>query len=357
MQAMCYRRYGGPEVLRLETVAAPIPGPGKEVLVQVHAASLNAADVYLLKGEPALLRLTSGLRGPKRPILGADIAGEVVAVGSQVTQFRPGDPVYGDLSNCGFGGFAAYVCAPEHALTLKPARLSFEQAAAVPMAAVTALQGLRAGGPITAGQQVLIHGASGGVGTFAVQLARSLGATVTAVCSTRNVALARSLGADHVVDYRQEDFSQSDRRYDLILVANGNRPLTAYRRALRPGGRCVVVGGAIRPILTATLLGPVLSLAWGVSVRGLVAQPGQRQQDLAFVSGLLEAGDVVPVVDRCFPLRELPEALHYRAAGHARGKVVITIEQAVADQAALHGALERVRADMSDTTDSATHAL
>jgi NADPH:quinone reductase-like Zn-dependent oxidoreductase len=170
------------------------------------------------------------------------------------------------------------------------------------------------------------------VGTFAVQLARSFGATVTAVCSTRNVALARSLGADHVVDYTQEDFTQSDRRYDLILVANGNRPLTAYRRALRPGGRCVVAGGAIRPILTATLLGPVLSLAWGVSVRGLIAQPSQRQQDLAFVSGLLEAGDVVPGVDRCFPLRELPEALHYHAAGLACGKVVITLSDIIQDK-------------------------
>lgn len=262
MQAMLYQRYGGPEVLRLATVVAPTPGPG-EVLIQVHAAALNAADAYLLKGEPALLRLSSGLGGPKRPILGADIAGAVAAVGSQVTQFQPGDAVYGDLSGAGLGGFAEFVCAPAGVLTLKPARLSFAQAAAVPMAAVTALQGLRAGGPITAGQQVLIHGASGGVGTFAVQLARSFGASVTAVCSPRNVALARSLGADHVVDYTQEDFTQSDRRYDVILVANGNRPLRAYRRALRPGGRCVVVGGAIRTILAATLLGPALSLAWG----------------------------------------------------------------------------------------------
>jgi NADPH:quinone reductase-like Zn-dependent oxidoreductase len=343
---MCYRRYGGPEVLRLETVAAPTPGPGEEVLVQIHAASLNAADAYLLKGEPAPLRLSTGLFRPKRPILGADIAGRVVAVSSHVTQFQPGDAVYGDLSGCGLGGFAEYVCAPERALTLKPARLSFEQAAAVPMAAVTALQGLRAGGPITAGQQVLIHGASGGVGTFALQLARSFGATVTAVCSTRNVELARSLGANQIIDYTQEDFSRSGRRYDLILVVNGNRPLAAYRRALRPGGRCVVAGGAIGQILAATLLGPALSLGAGTTVRNLLAQPSQ--QDLAFVSGLLEAGDVVPVVDRCFPLRELPEALHYRAAGLARGKVVITMEQAVVDQAALHGVLKRVCADTSD---------
>lgn len=274
MQAMVYRRYGGPEVLRLETVAEPTPGP-KDVLIHVYAASLNAADEYLLKGEPALLRLSAGLRGPKRSVLGADIAGMVVAVGGQVTQFRPGDAVYGDLSGCELGGFAEYVCASEDALALKPARLSFEQAAAVPLAAVTALQGLRAGGQVVPGQQVLIHGASGGVGTFALQLARSFGATVTAVCSTRNVEVARSLGADHVVDYSQEDFARGDRRYDLILVVNGNRSLAAYCRALRPRGRMVVAGGAIRQILAATLFGPALSRAWGVGVRHLLAQPNQ----------------------------------------------------------------------------------
>lgn len=323
MQAMIYRRYGGPDVLRLEAVAEPTPGPN-DVLVHVHAASLNAADTYLLRGEPALLRLTSGLRGPKRPILGADIAGRVVAVGSNVTQFQPGDAVYGDLSGCGLGGFAEYVCAREDALALKPAGLTFEQAAAVPMAAVTALQGLRAAGPVTAGDEVLIHGASGGVGTFALQLARSFGATVTAVCSTRNVEQARTLGANHVVDYTQEDFSQSGRRYDLILVANGKRSLGEYRRALRTGGRCIVAGGAIRQIIGATLLGPALSLGWGITVRNLLARPSQR--DLAFLSALLDAGEVVPVVDRCFPLRELPEALRYRAAGLARGKIVISVE-------------------------------
>ena len=248
MQAMIYRRYGGPEVLRLEAVAEPTPEPN-DVLVHVHAASLNAADTYLLSGQPALLRFSSGLRGPKRPILGADIAGRVTAVGSHVTQFRPGDAVYGDLAGCGLGGFAEYVCAREDALALKPARITFEQAAAVPMAAVTALQGLRAAGPVTAGQDVIIHGASGGVGAFALQLAKAFGAKVTAVCSTRNVELARTMGADQVIDYTQEDFSQSGPRYDLVLVANGKRSLTAYRRVLRPGGRCVVAGGAIGQIM------------------------------------------------------------------------------------------------------------
>lgn len=323
MQAMIYRRYGGPEVLRLESVAEPAPGPG-DVLVRVHAAALNAADTYLMRGEPALMRLSFGLRGPKRPILGADIAGRVAAVGANVTQFQPGDAVYGDLAGCGFGGFAEYVCAREDALALKPAGLSFEQAAAVPMAAVTALQGLRAGGALAAGQAVLIHGASGGVGTFAIQLARASGAHVTAVCSPRNVEQARALGADHVVDYTQEDFAEHGPRYDMILVANGARTLAEYRRALRPGGRCIVSGGAIRQIMAATLLGPALSLRWGVTVRALVARPSQG--DLRLLGGLLDAGTVVPVVDRCFPLRELPEALRYWA-GQTRGKVVITMGQ------------------------------
>ena len=326
MQAMIYRRYGGPEVLRLEAVAEPTPGPN-DVLVQVHAASLNAADSYLLKGEPALLRLSSGLREPKHPILGTDIAGRVAAVGSHVTQFQPGDAVYGDLSECGFGGFAEYVCAHEDALALKPVALTFEQAAAVPMAAVTALQGLRAGGQVTAGQDVLIHGASGGVGMFALQLASSFGAKVTAVCSTKNVELARTLGADHVIDYTQEDFSRGGRRYDLILVANGKRSLAEYRRVVRPGGRCIVTGGAIRQIIGATLFGPMLSLGGNITVRNLLARPSQR--DLVFLSGLLDAGEVVPMIDRCYPLRELPEALRYHMAGHARGKIVITLEHKI----------------------------
>jgi NADPH:quinone reductase-like Zn-dependent oxidoreductase len=323
MQAMIYRRYGGPEVLQLEAVAEPTPGPN-DVLVQVQAASLNAADMYLLRGEPALLRLSTGLRRPKRLILGADIAGRVRAVGSHVTQFRPGDEVYGDLSGCGLGGFAEYVCASEDALALKPDGLSFEQAAAVPMAAVTALQGLRVAGEARTGQEVLIHGASGGVGIFALQLARAFGAKVTAVCSTKNVELVRRLGADQIIDYTQEDFSQGGPRYDLILVANGDRSLAEYRRALRPGGRCIVSGGAIRQIMGAMFLGPLLSISGGITVRNVMAQPSQR--DLALLSGLLAAGEVVPVVDRCYPLRELPEALRYRAAGQARGKIVITME-------------------------------
>lgn len=325
MQAMTYRAYGAPDVLQPTTVARPVPEAG-EVLVQVHAASLNQADLYLLRGEPWIARLSSGLRRPKRPTLGADIAGRVVAVGRGVTRFQPGDAVYGDLAACGLGGFAEYVCAREEALAPKPASLSFAQAAAVPMAAVTALQGLRAAGPIVAGARVLVHGASGGVGTFAVQLARAMGAHVTAVCSARHVEQARTLGAEHVIDYTQEDFTRDGRRYDLILVVNGRRSLAEYRRALSPRGHLVVAGGDVGTILRAMLLGPVVALAHNITVRSLVARPSR--DDLLFVGQLLDSGAVVPVIDRCYPLGELPEAMHYLATGHARGKVVITMEQA-----------------------------
>jgi NADPH:quinone reductase-like Zn-dependent oxidoreductase len=322
---MTYRTYGAPDVLQPTAVARPVPGAG-EVLVQIHAASLNQADLYLLRGEPWIARLSSGLRRPKRPTLGADIAGRVVAVGSGVTRYQPSDAVYGDLAACGLGGFAEYVCAREEALAPKPASLSFVQAAAVPMAAVTALQGLRAAGPVAAGARVLIHGASGGVGTFAVQLAKAMGSHVTAVCSARNVEQARTLGAAHVIDYTQEDFTRDGRRYDLLLVVNGRRSLAEYRRALSPRGHLVVAGGDVRTIMQALLLGPALSLAHSITVHSLVARPSR--DDLMFVGQLLDSGVVVPVIDRCYPLGELPEAMRYLATGHARGKVVITVEQA-----------------------------
>lgn len=312
-------------MLQLEALATPPPGPG-EVLVQVYASSLNQADHYLLRGEPLPLRLSSGLPHPKRLVLGADVAGRVVAVGSGVTRFQLGDEVYGDLSACGLGGFAEYVCAREETLAPKPASLSFAQAAAVPMAAVTALQGLRAAGPVAAGEHVLVHGASGGVGTFALQLARALGAHVTAVCSARNVEQAHTLGAEHVIDYTQEDFARGGRRYDLILVANGSRSLAEYRRALNPRGRIVVAGGAVEQIMQATLLGPALSLVHAITLRSLLARPSR--DDLIFVGQLIDAGAVVPVIDRCYPLGELPAAMRYLEAGHAQGKVVITVEQA-----------------------------
>ncbi|MBP1468827.1 NAD(P)-dependent alcohol dehydrogenase [Candidatus Chloroploca sp. M-50] len=325
MQAMTYQTYGAPDVLQLTTFTRPVPKAG-EVLVQIHAASLNQADLYLLRGKPWVARLSSGLRRPKRPTLGADIAGRVITVGGGVTQFQPGDAVYGDLAAYGFGGFAEYVCVRAEALAPKPASLSFAQAAAVPMAAVTALQGMRAAGPIAGGARVLIHGASGGVGTFAVQLAKTMGAHVTAVCSARHVEQARTLGAEHVIDYTQEDFTRDGRRYDLILVVNGRHPLAQYRRALSPRGRLVVVGGDVGTILRATLLGSVVSLAHSITVRSLIARPSR--DDLLFVGQLLDSGVVVPVIDRCYPLGELPEAMRYLATGHARGKIVITMEQA-----------------------------
>jgi len=323
---MVYRRYGGPEVLRLETVAEPTPGP-KDVLIHVYAASLNAADEYLLKGEPALLRLSAGLRGPKRSVLGADIAGMVVAVGGQVTQFRPGDAVYGDLSGCELGGFAEYVCASEDALALKPARLSFEQAAAVPMAAVTALQGLRAGGQVVPGQKVLIHGASGGVGTFALQLARSFGATVTAVCSTRNVEMVRSLGADHVVDYTEHDFAADDRRYDVVLDNVGNRSLSDCRRVLTPKGTYVLVGAPKK----GKWLGPLKRLIAAklrfmfASQRSASFTAKETKQELLALVELIESGQVRSVIDRRYPLSDVADAVRYLAGGHASGKVIINV--------------------------------
>jgi len=324
MKAVVYTEYGTPDVLRLQEVEKPTP-KDDEVLVKVQAASVNISDWYLLTGKPFLVRLmTGGLRNPKDTILGADIAGTVEAVGSKVTRFKPGDAVFGDTSERGRGGFAEYVCAPEDALVLKPARLTFEEAAAVPMAAVTALQGIRNKGQIQRGQKVLVNGASGGVGTFAVQIAKAFSAEVTAVCSTRNVDTARAIGADHVIDYTQEDFTQNGQRYDWIIAANGYRPILEYRRALSPNGTYVMTGGTMRQIFQAMLLGPFLSMFGGKKMANVAATPSQ--QDLAFVNGLLEAGKVIPVIDRCYPLQQTAEALRYLGEGHAKGKVVVAVE-------------------------------
>ncbi len=324
MKAIVYHTYGSPDVLQLKEVEKPTP-QGNEVLIKVHATSVNAADWRLLRADPFLIRLASGLLKPKNTILGADIAGRVEAVGRNVTQFRPGDQVFGDISGCGWGGFAEYVCADEHALALKPTNISFEQAAAVPMAAVTALQGLRTKGQIQAGQKVLINGASGGVGTFAVQIAKSFGAEVTGVCSTRKVDMVCSIGADHVIDYTQADFTKNGQRYDLIIAANGNRSIFDYKRALTPNGMYVMTGGSGNQLSQAMLLGSWISMIGSKKMGNLLARP--NQQDLAFVAELLEAGKVAPVIDRCYPLCEVPGAIRYLEEGHAQGKVVITIEQ------------------------------
>ena len=294
------------------------------ILVRVHAASLNAFDWHLHRAEPSLVRLMGvGFLRPKNRIPGADIAGVIESAGSSVTQFKAGDEVYGDLARWGCGGFAEYVCPPEQAVALKPANLTFEEAAAVPMAAVTALQGLRDAGRIQPGNKVLINGASGGVGLFAVQIARAFGAEVTAVCSTGKVELARSAGADHVIDYNREDFTKKGRQYDLIFAANGYHPILAYRRALKPGGRYVMAGGSGAQMFQALLLGSLVSMAGSRKMGAVSAKI--NQEDLVVLKGLIEAGKVVPVIDRRYPLNEAAEALRYLYEGHAKGKVVITI--------------------------------
>jgi NADPH:quinone reductase-like Zn-dependent oxidoreductase len=323
MKAIVYTKYGSPDVLQLKDVEKPTP-QDNEVLVKIHAASVNAYDWHFLTADIFLIRLMGGgLLKPKNTRLGADIAGRIEAIGRNVKQFQPGDEVFGDMAGLGNGSFAEYVSASESAFVLKPANLSFEEAAAVPMAAVTALQGLRNEGQIHPGQKVLINGASGGVGTFAVQLAKYFGAEVTAVCSTRNLDQARSLGADHVIDYTKEDFTQSGQQYDLILAANGYHSLSAYKRALTPKGIYVMAGGSMAQIFEAMLLGSWMSKTGGKKMGGVSAKP--QQEDLAFMKGLLEAGKVVPVIDRRYPLRETAEALRYLGKGHARGKIVITV--------------------------------
>jgi NADPH:quinone reductase-like Zn-dependent oxidoreductase len=320
MKAIVYEKYGSPDVLELREVKKPIPTEN-ELLIKVHAASVNAYDWHFLTADIFLIRLMGGgLLKPKDTRLGADIAGRVEAVGRNVKQFQPGDEVFGMVR----GGFAEYACAPEDAVVLKPVNLSFEQAAAVPMAAVTALQGLRDIGLIRAGQKVLINGASGGVGTFAVQIAKSFGAEVTAVCSRRNLETARSIGADHIIDYTKEDFTENGQQYDLILAANGYHSLSAYKRALTPRGIYVMAGGTMAQIFQAMLLGSWMSKTGGKTMGGVSAK--RSQKDLAILKELVEAGKVVPVIDRRYPLSEAAEALRYLGEGHARGKVVIIVE-------------------------------
>ena len=320
MKAIVRTQYGSPDVLQFAEIATPAPADD-EVLIKLCAASVNPLDLFLMKGAP-WDRVIPGRRTPKQKVLGCDIAGRVEAVGKNVQQFLPGDEVFGVTGFEG-NGFAEYVCAIEKKLALKPANLSFEEAAAVPIAASTALQGLRDKGRIQPGHKVLIEGASGGVGTFAVQIAKAFGAEVTAVCSTRNVEIARSIGADHVLDYTQVDFARSGQRYDLILAANAHHSILDYWRALGPDGIYVAAGGAVLRILQAFLLGPLLSLMGRKKIRFFIANINQK--DLVFLKGLLEAGKVVPVIDRRYKLREAADALRYLAKGHAQGKVVLTV--------------------------------
>ena len=321
MKAFVYTKYGSPDVLQFKDVEKPVPADD-EVLVKIHSASLNAYDWHMLTADIFLVRFAAGLLKPKNTMLGADMAGVVEAVGKDIKEFKRGDEVFGEgRHSC--GGFAEYVCARESSLVMKPANLSFDEAAAVPMAGLTALQGLRDHGKIQPGQKVLINGAAGGVGTFAVQIAKSFGAEVTAVCSTRNLDQARALGADHVIDYTREDFTKNGQQYDLILAANGYHSIFAYKRALGPRGIFLAAGGTLGQLAQVLLLGPRLSRREGRKMGSFMASVNKK--DLAFINELLETGKVKAVIDRRYPLSETAEALRYLGAGHARGKVVISV--------------------------------
>ena len=320
MKAIVYTEYGLPDVLQLKEVERPTP-KDNEVLIKVHAVSVNASDWEYLRGRPLYARL-GGLRKPRKRILGSDIAGQVEAVGTNVKQFQLGDEVFGDILDL-MGGFAEYVCAPENKLALKPASMTFEEAAAIPQAAVIALQGIRDKGQVQSGQRVLINGAGGGAGTFAVQLAKLYGAEVTGVDNTGKLDFMRSLGADHVIDYTQEDFTKNGKQYDLILDVVAHRSVFAYKRALRPNGSYFFVGGSVATIFQILLLGPWIRRTTGKKIRILAVQP--NTEDLNFMKELSEAGKVTPVIDRTYPLSEVPDAIGYVGEGHAKGKVVISV--------------------------------
>ena len=320
MKAIVYTEYGPPGVLQLEEIEKPTP-KDDEVLIKVQAVSVNRSDWEGLIGKPLYARI-GGLRRPRRRILGSDIAGRVEAVGANVEQFQPGDEVFGDILGY-MGGFAEYVRAPENRLALKPASMTFEQVAAIPQAAVIALQGIRDKGQVQPGQQVLINGAGGGAGTFAVQLAKLYGAEVTGVDNTGKLDFMRSLGADHVIDYSREDFTKNGKQYDLILDLIAHRSVFAYKRALRPNGSYFFVGGSVATLFQTLLLGPLVGRTAGKKIRILAVQP--NLEDMVYITELYEAGKVVPVIDRRYPLSEVAEALRYLGEGHAGRKVVITV--------------------------------
>jgi NADPH:quinone reductase-like Zn-dependent oxidoreductase len=321
MKAILFPKYGSPDVLQLVDREKPTPNDD-QVLIKVVAASANPLDWHRMRGEPFIARMGEGLRKPQDTRLGADVAGRVEAVGRNVTEFKPGDEVFGAI---GAGSFAEYACTRPKNLVLKPANISFEQAAAAPVVGLTALQGLRDFGKIQAGQKVLINGAAGGIGTFAVQLAKSYGTEVTGVCSTRNLDMVRSIGADHVIDYTREDFARNGQKYDLIYDAIGNRSVSDYRRALKPQGTCVIAGFTSLPrLFQHMILGPWTSRNSDKKV-GMMGVSNANQEDLLCIKDLLETGKVVPVIDRRYPLHETAEAIRYIETMHARGKVIITV--------------------------------
>ena len=322
MKAIVCTKYGPPEVLHLQEVAKPSP-KDNQALVQVHAASVTFSNLLLVTGGPFPIRLIAGLfRKPKIQILGSDIAGRIETVGRNVKRFQPGDEVFGYLADCGKGGYAEYVCAPEKALGLKPANLSFEQAAAVPEAALVALQAVRDDGQVQKGKKVLIYGASGGIGTFAVQIAKSFGAEVTGVCSTRNLDLVRSLGAEHVIDYKKQDFTKNGQQYDLIVATAGYRSISDYRRALSPGGIYVCTGGSWAQIIQAGIQG---EKPWDENKKSVMLTMNP-DYDFASLKELIEDGNVTPAIDRCYPLSETAKAFRYYGKRRSQGKVVITVE-------------------------------
>jgi len=322
MKAIVQTAYGLPsEVLELSEIEKPVPKEN-EVLIKVQAASITFGDLAAVKGEPWIARLSLGLNAPKIKTPGKDVAGLVEAVGANVTQFKPGDKVLGDLSESGWGAYGEYVAVPEDALVHMPSNISFDEAAAIPESAVVALQGLQDKGQIQAGQKVLIYGASGGIGTFAVQIATSFHTEVTGICSTRNLELVKSLGADHVIDYTREDFTNNGVQYDLILATAGYRSIFDYKRALAPGGHYVATGGDMKQIFQPMLFGPWIS-SEGRTMTNLAMKP--NKEDLTCIKELIESGKVSPVIDKSFPLRELSKALQYYGEGRSRGKVVVTM--------------------------------
>ena len=323
MKAIVYHTYGAPNVLKLDDVERPVPNM-HEVLIKVHATSVNSWDWDLLRGKPFIVRLAGGgIRKPQLPILGADVAGTVEAVGKNVKQFKPGDAVLGDLSASGWGGFAEYVSAPETALTLKPSGVTFEAAAALPQAGVMALQGIRDYRNLQHGEKVLINGAAGGVGTYAIQLAKLFGAEVTAVDRKDKLDFLTSIGADHVIDYAKEDFTQNGQHYDLILDVAATRSIRDYRRALLPGGIYLMIGGATSTIFQFMVFSSIVSWVGERKLRILIHKPNK---DLAFLAGLVQDGKLKSIIDRRYSLVEVPEALQRLGDGNSRGKIIIRIQ-------------------------------
>jgi NADPH:quinone reductase-like Zn-dependent oxidoreductase len=319
MKAVVRERYGSPDVLELRDVATPAPRAG-EVLLRVHAASVNDWDWGLLRGTPLVIRLLHGLFTPKVQVIGGDVAGRVEAVGEDVVAFRRGDEVYGDLCMCGFGAFAEYACAPEVCLARKPPGMTFEQAAAIPQAGMLAVQGLVDVGRIRSGQKLLLNGAGGGVGTFALQIARLHDVEVTVVDKASKLDMLRAMGADHTIDYLERDFTRDGKRYDLILDVKTSRSPLAYARALGPGGTYVTVGGDTVRLLQVLVLGPAMSRSSGRHVRIVALKPNK---DLAYMNELFEGGKLVPVIDRVYALADVPEALRLFGTGDHRGKIVV----------------------------------